>query len=396
MDHHFSTVLQRPPHFDEDGTEGGDRGNGGGPAPPPPPPPPRGGMRDILNPVSSNSSAVQSSQAAPPQAAASSSSLPHGIGGPVPPPLSTNSMRATTHGSSSFNLRSPTQQQQSSEYRRHPLSSLATPAHTAPPHPGPFSASPPNANKALGAAGNLSSQPPPPPTGPRSILNPPTTSQQQHQQHHHPNPFVAASAPSLPPPPPPTSSLQAPPAITPIAGLSAPAPASRSLLPLSAGGIGNSITVSSSSSQQPARTSQLHAPSAYYSQAESFRDRDSSLREKSSTGGSFYDPTAEASNNSFSISGLSPRKDRDRDNRDHHRSDTTRQSQRMVSGHSDTASSSHLSTGTSSWRNATHTSASGSATNKCTPPPQQLPPINTATSAASSLASWNTKHQHQQ
>ncbi|CCC11888.1 hypothetical protein SMACR_05100 [Sordaria macrospora] len=373
---HFSTVLQRPPHFDEDGTEGGDRGgNGGGPAPPQP----RGGLRDILNPVSSSSnSAVQSSQAAPPPpqaAASSSSSLLHGIGGPaVPPPpsSSTNFMRATTHGSSSFNLRSPTHQQQASEYR-HPLSSLATPAHAAPPHPGPFSASPPtststtnNANDALGAAGSsLSSQPPPPPTGPRSILNPPTTNQQQH----HSNPFVAASAPSLPPPP---SSLQAPPAITPIAGLSAPAPASSSLLPLSAGGIGNSITVSSSSSSQPpARTSQLHAPSAYYSPAESFRDRDSSLREKSSTGGSFYDPTAETS-----ISGLSPRKDRDRDNhRDHYRSDTTRESQRRVSGHSDTGSSSRLSsTGTSSWRNATQTSqtsqpsASGSATNKTRDP----------------------------
>ncbi|KAK3350550.1 putative DNA helicase ino-80 [Neurospora tetraspora] len=323
---HFSTVLQRPPHFDEDGTEGGgDGGNGAGPAPPP-----RRGLRDILNPVSSNS-AVQS------QVQAASSSL-HGIGGPVPPPPSTNSMRAT-HGSSSFNLRSPTQQP--SEYR-HPLSSLATPAHAA--------------NNALGAAGSLSSQPPS--TGPRSILNPPTTSQ---QQHHHPNPFVAASAPSLPPPPP--SSLQAPPAITTIAGLSAPAPASSSL-PLSAGAIGNSITVSSSS-RPPARASQLHAPSAYYSPAESFRDRDSSLREKSSTGGSFYDPTAEASN---SIGGLSPRKDRDRD-RDH----TTRESQRGVSGYSDTGSSSHLSTG-SSWRNATQTlqtsqtSASGSATNKTRDP----------------------------
>ncbi|KAK3498903.1 SNF2 family N-terminal domain-containing protein [Neurospora hispaniola] len=354
---HFSTVLQRPPHFDEDGTEGrGDRGNGAGPGPAPPPPP-RGGLRDILNPVSSNS-AVQSQAAAPPPPPAASSSL-HGFAGSVPPPSSTNSMRATPHSSSSFNLRSPTQQP--SEYR-HPLSSLATPAHAAaPPHLAPFAASPPtpitNANKnnnnnnALGAAGSLSSQPPPPPppTGPRSILNPPTPSQ-QHQQHHHPNPFVAASAPSLPPPPP--SSLQAPPAITPIAGLSAPAPASSSL-PLSAGGIGNSITVSSSS-QPPARASQLHAPSAYYSPAESFRDRDSSVREKSSTGGSFYDPTAEASN---SISGSSPRKDRDRD-RDHR--GTTRESQRRrVSGHSDTGSS---------WRNATQTSASGSASNKARDP----------------------------
>ncbi|KAK3501962.1 hypothetical protein B0T13DRAFT_216634 [Neurospora crassa] len=335
---HFSTVLQRPPHFDEDGTEGrGDRGNGAGPGPAPPPPP-RGGLRDILNPVSSNS-AVQSQAAAPPPPPAASSSL-HGIAASVPPPSSTNSMRATPHSSSSFNLRSPTQQ--SSEYR-HPLSSLATPA--------PFAASPPtsitnannnNNNNALGAAGSLSSQPPPPPppTGPRSILNPPTPSQQHQQEQHHPNPFVAASAPSLPPPP--SSSLQAPPAITSITGLSAPAPASGSL-PLSAGGIGNSITVSSSS-QPPARASQLHAPSAYYSPAESFRDRDSSVREKSSTGGSFYDPTAEASN---SISGSSPRKDRDRD-RDHR--GTTRESQRRrVSDHSDTGSS---------WRNATQTSAS--------------------------------------
>ncbi|KAK4233770.1 INO80-like protein [Achaetomium macrosporum] len=63
---HFSTVLQRPPHFDEDGSNGGSRG---------------GGLSDILNPVSSTTQA------------------PGTPGAPAPP-----------RPPSSFTLRSPTQQ----------------------------------------------------------------------------------------------------------------------------------------------------------------------------------------------------------------------------------------------------------------------------------------------
>lgn len=73
MDHHFSTVLQRPPHFDEDGSN---RASSEDRAP-------RGGLRDILNPVSS---------ALPPQAPSTSMPTP-----PRPP------------HSSAFSLRSPTQ-----------------------------------------------------------------------------------------------------------------------------------------------------------------------------------------------------------------------------------------------------------------------------------------------
>lgn len=75
MDHHFSTVLQRPPHFDEDGSN---RASSEDRAP-------RGGLRDILNPVSS---------ALPPQAPSTNMPTP-----PRPPP---------SH-SSAFSLRSPTQ-----------------------------------------------------------------------------------------------------------------------------------------------------------------------------------------------------------------------------------------------------------------------------------------------
>ncbi|KAK3936633.1 putative DNA helicase ino80 [Diplogelasinospora grovesii] len=109
----FSTVLQRPPHFDEDGSNGvttDDRGL------------PRGGLRDILNP--------------------GSSALPaHGPPGAAPP-----TAHARPH-SSSFNLRSPTQ----------------TDFHH--PHAQPYSASPSLSN-------GVGSQHP----GPRSILNNPFVS----------------------------------------------------------------------------------------------------------------------------------------------------------------------------------------------------------------------------
>ncbi|KAK4153040.1 INO80-like protein [Chaetomidium leptoderma] len=85
---HFPPVLQRPAHFDEDGSNGAvseDRG-------------PRGGLRDILNPVSSTTQ------------------TPGTPGAPAPP-----------RPPSSFSLRSPTQQ---SDYR----------------HPSPYAASPSAAN----------------------------------------------------------------------------------------------------------------------------------------------------------------------------------------------------------------------------------------------------------
>lgn len=89
---HFSTVLQRPPHFDEDGGNGvtnEDRG-------------PRGGLRDILNPVSTTSQAPPSHGA------------PGTPGAPAPP-----------RAHSSFSLRSPTQ----ADYH----------------HSSPYAASPPSA-----------------------------------------------------------------------------------------------------------------------------------------------------------------------------------------------------------------------------------------------------------
>lgn len=83
---HFSTVLQRPPHFNEDGSNGAvgseDRG-------------PRGGLRDILNPVSSTTQA------------------PGTPGASAPP-----------RPQSSFSLRSPTQQ---SDYQ-HPNAYGASPS----------------------------------------------------------------------------------------------------------------------------------------------------------------------------------------------------------------------------------------------------------------------------
>ena len=112
---HFSTVLQRPPHFDEDGSKGAaseDRG-------------PRGGLRDILNPVSSTSQAPS---------APSSHGTPGTPGAPAPP-----------RPHSSFSLRSPTQ----SDYH----------------HPSAYSASPPSS----AAAGSQ-------PSGARSILNNPFVS----------------------------------------------------------------------------------------------------------------------------------------------------------------------------------------------------------------------------
>ncbi|KAK4100200.1 INO80-like protein [Parathielavia hyrcaniae] len=84
---HFSTVLQRPRHFDEDGSNKAaseDRG-------------PRGGLRDILNPVSSTTQTPN----------------PGTPGAPAP-----------HRPHSSFSLRSPTQQ---ADYHHHPGSYAASP-----------------------------------------------------------------------------------------------------------------------------------------------------------------------------------------------------------------------------------------------------------------------------
>ncbi|KAM7203099.1 hypothetical protein V8F33_002447 [Rhypophila sp. PSN 637] len=149
---HFSTVLQRPAHFDEDGSNGG-AGTGDDRAPP------RGGLRDILNPVSSMS------QTSPVLRGPS-------VPAPAPAPSSLSSIAAPASSRShpsSLNLRSPTTQ--------------LTDYH----HTSPYSASPPSTSIAsIGGARE--------PSGPRSILN---------------NPFDSASTHSLLPPQP--SALHAPP-----------------------------------------------------------------------------------------------------------------------------------------------------------------------------------------
>lgn len=116
---HFSTVLQRPPHFNEDGSNGAvgeDRG-------------PRGGLRDILNPVSSTTQA------------------PGTPGAPAPP-----------RPHSSFSLRSPTQQP---DYH-HQSPYTATPSATGAQPSGSRSI----LNNPFGAASTPSLPPPlqPPPS----------------------------------------------------------------------------------------------------------------------------------------------------------------------------------------------------------------------------------------
>lgn len=147
---HFSTVLQRPPHFDEDGSSSSNGGVGAGDDRAPA----RGGLRDILNPVSSVSQNSPVLRGPPPV--------------PAPAPAPQASVSSTHSRTSSFNLRSPTTQL--ADYH----------------HPSPYSASP--SSTSIGGARE--------PSGPRSILN---------------NPFDSASTHSLPPPPPPTTALHAPP-----------------------------------------------------------------------------------------------------------------------------------------------------------------------------------------
>jgi DNA helicase INO80 len=128
---HFSTVLQRPPHFDEDGSNGAvseDRG-------------PRGGLRDILNPVSSTTQ------------------TPGTPGAPVPP-----------RPHSSFSLRSPTQPQ---DYH----------------HPSPYAASPSTVGRQPSGARSILNNPfgaasapslPPPLQAPPAIAPTTTPSGLQH------------------------------------------------------------------------------------------------------------------------------------------------------------------------------------------------------------------------
>jgi DNA helicase INO80 len=128
---HFSTVLQRPPHFDEDGSNGAvseDRG-------------PRGGLRDILNPVSSTTQA------------------PATPGAPAPP-----------RPHSSFSLRSPTQP---SDYH-HPTAYAASPSAIGAQPSGSRSI----LNNPFGAAPSPSL--PPPLQAPPSIVSATTSSGLQH------------------------------------------------------------------------------------------------------------------------------------------------------------------------------------------------------------------------
>ncbi|VBB75495.1 Putative DNA helicase ino-80 [Podospora comata] len=147
---HFSTVLQRPPHFDEDGSNG----NGGGSANEDRGP--RGGLRDILNPVSSASQP------------ASALGPPGTPGAPAPP-----------RPHSSFSLRSPTQ----GDY------------HT----PNPYSTSPGShpsgsrsilSNPVAGASISAASFPPPPPPPPpplsASLQAPPAIASPLTTQQHPP------------------------------------------------------------------------------------------------------------------------------------------------------------------------------------------------------------------
>ncbi|KAK4467188.1 hypothetical protein QBC42DRAFT_2398 [Cladorrhinum samala] len=130
---HFSTVLQRPPQFDEDGshsTANEDRGPRGG------------GLRDILNPVSSSNNAPSSVSASQP---------PGTPRAPAPP-----------RPQSSFGLRSPTQ----GDYRT----------------PNPYATSPGNQTSTSRsilsnpfATASAPSLPPPPPPlqAPPALASPP-------------------------------------------------------------------------------------------------------------------------------------------------------------------------------------------------------------------------------
>ncbi|KAL2131837.1 hypothetical protein VTI74DRAFT_4551 [Chaetomium olivicolor] len=150
---HFSTVLQRPPHFDEDGSSNGPANEDRGP---------RGGLRDILNPVSSTTHA------------------PGTPGAPAPP-----------RPHSSFSLRSPTQQ---ADYR-HP-----SPYHSVSPSPAAVGSQPAGSrsirtNNPFVSATTPSL--PPPLQAPPSIASTATPSGLQHPPRSplHAPPVYYASEP---------------------------------------------------------------------------------------------------------------------------------------------------------------------------------------------------------
>ncbi|KAK3359468.1 INO80-like protein [Lasiosphaeria hispida] len=164
MDNHFSTVLQRPPHFDEDGSNGAaseDRAT-------------RGGLlRDILNPVSSAPQAPSASGPAPPRA--------------HPP---------------SFSLRSPTQ----ADFH----------------HPNPYSASPPSSHTGGSQPSGtrsvlnnpfMSAAAPPPLQAPSAIASPATASSSTSLAAAAASVGAVASSSNLQRPP--RSPLHAPPAYYP-------------------------------------------------------------------------------------------------------------------------------------------------------------------------------------
>ncbi|KAK3370030.1 hypothetical protein B0H63DRAFT_305898 [Podospora didyma] len=147
MDHHFSTVLQRPAHFDEDGSNGAAASDDRGP---------RGGLRDILNPMGS----VAASQAAP--APRPSPSLATAI-----PAIGASSTPPRPH--SSFNLRSPTHSS-----LHHPT----LPYGGSPPSSGTGSSQLTGSRSILNNPFMSPSAPsfPPPPQAPATISSPPSAS----------------------------------------------------------------------------------------------------------------------------------------------------------------------------------------------------------------------------
>ncbi|KAH6626719.1 INO80-like protein [Chaetomium sp. MPI-SDFR-AT-0129] len=143
---HLSTVLQRPPHFDEDGSNGEDRG-------------PRGGLRDILNPVSSTTQA------------------PTTPGAPAPP-----------RPQSSFSLRSPTQQSD----HHHPSAYAASPSSKG----GQPSGSRSILNNPFGASSGTALPPPPPLQAPPNIVSAAASAAAATSSLQHP-PRSPLHAPSI-------------------------------------------------------------------------------------------------------------------------------------------------------------------------------------------------------
>lgn len=120
MDHFHSTVLQRPPHFDEDGSNGASNEDRA----------PRGGLlRDILNPVSSAPQAPSAASGPPPRAHSSAFSLrsptQHDLHHPHPSPYSASPPREPSGPRSILNNPNP--------FMSAPTSALPPPPLQAPP-----------------------------------------------------------------------------------------------------------------------------------------------------------------------------------------------------------------------------------------------------------------------